>query len=187
MTMTKCRECKTGLSKKAKVCLSCGTPVPLGSDKLTKNLSSDHVVADAPHDGKKFSNREAIIEYMKAHYPHSYAQFSNGGELDHKATFKAIESCIKESKKYHIGMDMSGMKSLLSTIKLERIALGDIDANQVRLFDYQWVKVDDMIANGIVRHDPYAPADTPPLGPLGIAPPEEDSLFGDIELGTEPD
>lgn len=97
------------------------------------------------------SNRESIIEYMKEHYPNTYQCFSDDGRLTHLEAFKKIDSVIKESKKNHMGIDMSGMQSLLSTIKLERIVLGEIDINTVKLFPYQWDKVYDMLENEIIR------------------------------------
>lgn len=120
-----------------------------------KTLSSDLQVYTSK---EKMSNTEQIIEYMKTHYSHTYMRFSNEGKLDHKATFKAINATIKESKKCHCGMDMSGLVSLLSTIKLERVALGELDIGKVKLFDYQWEKVDEMIKEGITREEHYTPS-----------------------------
>lgn len=101
-------------------------------------------------------NTDNIIEYMKEHYSHTYMRFSNDGKLDHKSTFEAIKESIKVSKSHHCGLDMSGLVNLLSTIKLERLALGLLDKKDIELYPDQWERLDDMIIDGITRYDPYA-------------------------------
>lgn len=97
------------------------------------------------------TQREKVIDHMKEHYPNTYAHFSEYGKHDNKATFKRIDESIKDSKKHHAGIDMSGLTSLLSSIKLERIVLGELDINEASLYDYQWEKVQEMLDNGIQR------------------------------------
>lgn len=99
------------------------------------------------------SNLQEIMEYMKEHYSNVYNICSRSGELDWNQTFKRIDSEIKHSKSFHGGTDMSGLSSLLSTIKLERIALGLVDSSSVMLYPSQHEKLDAMKAGGIKRND----------------------------------
>lgn len=97
------------------------------------------------------SNIQSIMDYMKEHYSNCYNICSRNGELDWDQTFERINSEINISKSYHCGLDMTGLSSLLSTIKLERIALGLIDVNSVELYPSQIEKLELMKQNGIKR------------------------------------
>lgn len=100
--------------------------------------------------------KRAVIDYMALHYPIVYKVCSEDGTLSHIDTWNKIDQEIKDSKRFHCGMDMSGLTSLLSTIKLERVALGLLP-NNVKLYGYQWDIVEQMQDEGVVRNDALPP------------------------------
>ena len=98
------------------------------------------------------SNEENIIEYMKQFYPEIYAHLSGSGKLGSEQTFQRISSLINSSKSFHCGLDMSGLSLLLSTIKVERVALGFLDRATTDLYDEQLSRVDLMLEKGVTRN-----------------------------------
>lgn len=88
---------------------------------------------------------------MKEFYPETYNNLSNFGRRDWKETFRLIDKMIKESKSYHCGLDMSGLSSLLSTIKKERFVLGELDL-ATKFYPEQFEEIEFMYKNGICRN-----------------------------------
>lgn len=100
--------------------------------------------------------KEKMINHMKDYYPNIYSACSNNGKLDNMEVWKRIDKEIKESKSHHCGMDMSGFKSILATIKLELLVMSG-DYEDAKLYDYQWEKVVKMLSDGIERVDKLPP------------------------------
>lgn len=97
------------------------------------------------------TNQEKIIEYMKEFYPDIYNVLSNFDDRDGKETFSLINKMIKDSKANHCGTDMSGLQSLLSTIKKERFVLGHLDFSTT-FYPEQFEEIEIMFTNGICRN-----------------------------------
>lgn len=105
-------------------------------------------------------NKSQIIEYMKQYYPNNYASLCRGEELSNEEVWKRANARIKEPKSHHGGSDMSGMLSILSSIKLERVALGELCIHESELYPGQLAKVQEMArmkASEIKRRDIVVP------------------------------
>jgi len=101
-------------------------------------------------------NRKKIIEYIKEFYPERYSELSSCNKRNEEETLSLIDKLIKDSKSYHGGMDMSGLVSFLSTIKMERFALGHLDP-LTKFYPEQFEKIDTMIESGISRTYTFPP------------------------------